>query len=254
MADLDLLVDPESRGAMAELLERLGYRQEHEKNPRPTHDTFINPGAGKIVERGEHVDNPRRVEVHTEVMRHLWGWIESDELTPALWRGATPGILLGEPAWLPAEEDLAAHLAIHASSDLLVGRGRLVQWLDFVTVVHALNRSMSSIPHPSVAYPALGLAYRALPRLGDLDLSPLTPGLPRKLVAWVENVPINDRCGLLVAGALPVPSSVRARWKRWAPYRWRMAVAYGDVPMPVALRRHYSMLAGHARRANASRA
>ena len=33
---------------------------------------------------GEHPDNPRRVEIHVEVKRHLWGWASDDDLTAEL--------------------------------------------------------------------------------------------------------------------------------------------------------------------------
>ncbi len=250
MADLDLLVRPADTAAMEGLLVGLGYRHQPEKNPRPTHDVYLNPSADGVVSAGEHVDNPRRVEVHTEVMRHLWGWIGTDDLTPALWSRATLSTVVGEPAVVPADEDFVAHLAIHASSDLLVGRGRVIQWLDFVGLSDTLRALLPNVPHPSLAYPSLGLAYRASALLGDIDPSSFAPLVPERLVRWVENVPLDDRSGLLLPGRLPLPSSWRARWKRWAPYRWRMAVAYGDVSLPQGLARHYSMLSGHANRAH----
>ena len=75
MADLDLLVHPADRAGMGALLVGLGYRHDPEANPHPTHDVFLDPGGGRIVSStGEHPDNPRRVEVHVEVKRHLWGW------------------------------------------------------------------------------------------------------------------------------------------------------------------------------------
>jgi hypothetical protein len=252
MADLDLLVRPADRHAMDQLLVRLGYRHQPENNPRPTHETYLNPGAAGVVTDGEHADNPRRVEVHTEVMRHLWGWIDDDEVTPALWRRAATGTVVGERALIPADADLVAHLAVHASSDLLVGRGRLVQWLDFGALSETLGAVLSGLPHPALAFPSIGLAYRALPQLSDIDPRVIYGQVPRRLVRWVEGVPLDDRSGLAMPGPLPLPSSWRARWQRWAPYRWRMAVAYGDVALPVGLARHAQMLAGHVRRASRS--
>ena len=87
MGDLDLLVRPPDRHAMGSLLERLGYRHEPEANPRPTHDVYVDPGRGRVVSRDEHPDNPRRVEVHVELVRHLWGWLDDDRLTAAMWAG-----------------------------------------------------------------------------------------------------------------------------------------------------------------------
>ena len=153
MADLDLLVRPPDRARLGRVLEGLGYRHEPQGNPRPTHDVFIDPGGGRILSSdGEHPDNPRRVEVHVEVMRHLWGWADDDDLTPALWAGSRAGEVLGQPAVMPAPRDLFAHVAIHASSDLLVGRGRLVQWLD---LGHVASIGGDLAPHPA---PAGGLS------------------------------------------------------------------------------------------------
>src|SRR5688500_19071347 len=98
MADLDLLVRPADRRPMRALLERLGYTAEQDRSPRPTHDVYVDSDGGRIVAPGEHPENPRRVELHDEVMRHLWGWTDDDELTALLWRGAERAELVGQPA------------------------------------------------------------------------------------------------------------------------------------------------------------
>lgn len=262
MADLDLLVHRADRDRMCEIVEWIGYTRERDDNPRPTHDVFVDAGRGRIVSMtGEHPDNPRRVEVHVEVKRHLWGWDPSDDLTARLWAGAQPGLVLGRPAALPRVEDALAHLAIHASSDLLVGRGRLVQWLDLADLanrgavaghagqagpaesVHPV--AVADMPHPRLAYPVLRLAERALPDgMSLLDLGALERSIPSRLVEWARTVPLDGRCGLQTATALVRPSSWGARWHRWAPLPWRLSVAYGDVPLPVALYRHTLNVAG----------
>lgn len=241
MADLDLLVHPADRHRLRAIVERLGYRHEPESNPRPTHDVFVDPRGGRVVSTtGEHPDNPRRVEVHLEVKRHLWAWATDDDLTGALWAGAAPGEVLGCPAMLPRPADLLAHLAIHASSDLLVGRGRLIQWLDLGLVAPRLTPDLlRDLPHPRLAYPALRLAARALPRaMASVDLAELSARLPRRLVDWAESVPLDGRSGLQVGSGVVRPQSFGARWRRWFPSRWRLWVAYGDLPLPVALIRH----------------
>ena len=239
MADLDLLVMPADRLRIRHVLERLGYREEIEHAPRPSHDVFLDSGGGRIVTMdGEHPDNPRRVEVHVEVKRHLWGWVDDDDLTPALWAGARPGSVLGEPALLPRSVDLFAHMAIHASSDLLVGRGRLVQWLD-LGVLAPRAGDPSGLPHERVAYPSLRLAARAMPRAFEtLDLDALERRVPARLARWSRSVPLDTRCGLN-DGRLPDQrSSFAARWSRWAPAHWRLSVAYGEGLLPIVLARH----------------
>ena len=239
MADLDLLVHPADRPGLGTVLAGLGYGDVPEASPRPTHDVFVDPGGGRVVSwEGEHPDNPRRVEVHVEVKRHLWGWVDDDDLTASLWAGARSGEILGQPAVIPRTEALFAHLAIHASSDLLSGRGRLVQWLDLASIA-TLAGDLQTMPHPRLAYPALRLAARALPdAMTPLDQAWLTEHVPGRLAGWAATVPLDHRCGLTAGRPPTEPSGLGARWERWRPDRWRLAVAYGDVALPVALARH----------------
>ena len=231
MADLDLLVRPADRAAGAALLAELGWRHVPEHAPRPTHDTFV-IGDGRVVDPvGEHEENPRRVDLHTEVKRHLWGWVDDDDLTAYLWSGATRSTVLGEAATVPTTGALFAHLAIHASSDLLVGRGRLVGWLDLGRLA-ARGRGRRSAASPgrlSGAAPggpdaADGDARRG-PRVAE------DHAVPSALARWAESVPLDDRCGLSLGRSPDRPSSTSARWERWRPARWRLAVAYGDQPL-----------------------
>ncbi len=249
MGDLDLLVRPVDRQAMGALLARLGYRHEPEANPRPTHDVYVDAGGGRVVARDEHPDNPRRVEVHVELVRHLWGWLDDDRLTAAMWAGARPGEVLGHPAMIPARNDVLAHIAIHASADLLSGRGRLIQWLDIGSLAGDGARiDLATLPHPRVAYPALRLAQRALPvGLAALDVDALETRMPRRLARWASSVPLDNRSGLMIGPQRTTPHSMAARASRWAPMTWRLSVAYGDRPPPVALALHARLIAGRWR-------
>jgi hypothetical protein len=253
MADLDLLVRPADRVAMGAVLEGLDYCLEPEDAPRPTHDVYVDPGGGRILDvEGEHPDNPRRVEVHLEVKRHLWGWTDDDDLTGALWDGARRGTVLGQPATLPRAASLLAHVAIHASSDLLTGRGRLVQWLDLGALVAEPAAGLADVavdlPHPRLAFPALRLAARTLPLgMAGLDLSGLSAAMPRRLARWAAAVPIDARCGLTTGRPPDDPSGFGARWERWRPAGWRLSVAYGATPLPAAFARHALTVADRAR-------
>ncbi|HEX5589514.1 MAG TPA: nucleotidyltransferase family protein [Candidatus Limnocylindrales bacterium] len=269
MADLDLLVRPADLEASRSVLAGLGYRRRPEGGRLPTHDTFERPGNDRVVSAdGEHPDNPRPIELHVEVKRHLWGWVDDDDLTPFLWLEAHPGSVLGEPAMLPSDQALLAHLAIHATSDLLVGRGRLVQWLDLAEVagsgvveVAGSGRAalpadeLGSLPHPRLVLPSLRLAARRLPdRFHGLDLTPLEARVPGLLARWSATVPLDSRAGLQAARLGPNEMATSAgRWSRWAPSRWRLAVAHGDQPLPIALLRHGSRLIRVARRRAADR-
>jgi hypothetical protein len=285
MADLDLLVRPADRDPARATLASLGYERRLERTRRPTHDTFELPGNEDVVSAdGEHPDNPRRIELHTEVRRHLWGWIEEDDLTAHLWAGATEATVLGEPAILPAPAALAAHVAIHATSDLLLSRGRLIQWLDLAEVTGGAPAvgevagaepavgevagaepavgevagaepavDLARAPHPRLVYPALRLAARRLagrfPPDGPDGLAALEAMIPDRLVRWAASVPLDTRAGLQAARSAPTDEgTLAARWARWAPYRWRLAVAHGDAPLPVAAARHARLVVSMTRR------
>ncbi len=247
MGDLDLLVRPADRLEVGRLLTGLGYRREPENNPRPTHDVYVDPGGGRVASLDEHPDNPRRVEVHVELLRHLWGWNDDDLLTDAMWSQAREGRLLGQPALLPTADHVLSHLAIYASADLLSGEGRLVQWLDLANATAGVGIA-SGGPHPRLAYPALALARRTLPsRLASIDLTEIERQLPERLVRWARRVPADDRCGLMIGPTHGVPHSLRARVVRWAPVDWRLWVAYGDRSRPVALAMHSRLVANRWR-------
>jgi hypothetical protein len=255
MADLDILVRPADREAARLTLERLGYRRRAAGNRRPTHDTFIRSGNEDVVSfDGEHPDNPRWIELHVEVKRHLWAWVDDDELTDFLWLGAAPGFVLGEAAVLPTQPALLAHLAIHATSDLLTGRGRLSQWFELAELAPDVGdaRELAALPHPRLVFPALGLSTRRLAgRLGPRapELGALEMIVPERLVRWAASVPLDTRAGLQSGRFGPADmSSFGARWQRWAPSSWRLAVAYGDVPRPLALARHAARVARMALR------
>ena len=116
--------------------------------------------------------------------------------------------------------------------------GRLVQWLDLGSMA-PLAGDLATMPHPRLAFPALRLAARALPdAMAALDLAGLTDHVPGRLARWAATVPLDHHCGLTTGRPPTEPSGLGARWERWRPDRWRLAVAYGDVPLPVALARH----------------
>jgi hypothetical protein len=259
MADLDLLVRPDDREAARSVLAGEGYRRREVRTRRPTHDTFTLPGNERVVSlAGEHPDNPRPIELHVEVKRHLWAWVEDDDLTPFLWARSGRSTVVGEPAVVPSDLALLGHLAVHATSDLLQGRGRLLQLLDLADVAATVaagaattavstapggDLHLRDLPHLRLVLPALVLATRRLPArtaaVTPDDIARLTAGAPARLAEWAARVPLDTHAGLQSGRILPGDvNTVGARWARWAPYPWRLLVAHGDVTLPVAAARH----------------
>ena len=250
MADLDLLVRPTDRGAARTALTSLGYLRDESRHRRPTHDTFVLPGNERLVTLdGEHPDNPRRIELHVEVKRHLWAWVDDDDLTELLWTGSRPSTIVGEPAIVPTDLALLGHLSIHATSDLLLARGRLIQLVDTAEVAAAIASSgdtgerLEDLPHPRLVLPSLVLATRLLPKrtapVGPDGLARLVARVPVRLARWAARVALDTRAGLQSGWILPADvDTLAARWDRWAPYTWRLLVAHGDIPMPLAAARH----------------
>jgi hypothetical protein len=80
-------------------------------------------------------------------------------------------------------------------------------------------------------------------------LEALAARVPDRLVDWAAGVPLDTRAGLQAGRFAPGEvSTLAARWSRWAPFRWRLVVAHGDVPLPVAALRHAVRVASMARR------
>lgn len=251
MADLDLLVRPASRGSMGAVLSDLGYRRSRRPRVGPKPETYDLDDGRHVVDReGEHPDNPRPVEVHVEAQRHLWEWLSEDDLTAAIWASASPGQLLGEPAMLPAPGIVFQHLAVHATTGLMRGRGRFIQWLDLAGLAEA-GAAPSTWVAPRLAYPSLAMAARALPAIGravDLEGLAAEAGSPDAVRRWVRRAPLDGRAGLETGVPRIPPQGRDGAWERWRPSALRLGVAYGTAPLPVALARHGARGARHALR------
>lgn len=134
MADMDLLVRPADEARFTEILYGLGYLPD-ESTPR--HRTFSHPAAREVVyTRGEHPDNPRGIQLHTQVNEQFWG--SRLDVTDALWQGsvATFGSAYG---WLSSPVGLMQHLLIHTSADVIAGKARLIRFYDIALLAPQLD-------------------------------------------------------------------------------------------------------------------
>jgi hypothetical protein len=240
MADLDLLVRSEDAPALRAVLETMGYRLQAPVSRRHGRiRQFINPGGNQIVStRGDHPDNPRPVDVHTDLRRYLWVDFAVHDLTDFVWSQSQRGEILGERVWLPAPDRMLVYLATHALYHHLFGTGRLMHLLD-------LGQLAPAIPHldPPDAdwvYPALRLAARVAPsRFADADLSALARRTHPRLRRWAATVPLDERCGLNTDPTPPAKwKRGQLRWRRWHPSPQRLALAYGATPLLLAYSRH----------------
>lgn len=253
MADLDLLVPEPFAGSARRVLETLGYRWQPSPSLYSRHDRFVLPGSTRVVDPGsEHPDNPRPVELHTSLARPLWGDVGAADLTPVIWHNATPGRLLGCPAWIPSPDALLAHLSLHSFHNFLTYIGRLINWLDLVIVAEKAA-GIGALPFPDQTYPALCLADRAFPgRIPAEDLHTLSKRAQLAVRRWAQQVPLDQRCGLMLDSP-STRTAWRRHWDRWQPRPWRLALAYNQpsrpAPYPVALGLHLAAAWRHWRSA-----
>jgi hypothetical protein len=134
MADMDLMVRSDEEGGFTDLLYGLGYLPD-ESTPR--HRTFSHPAAQKVVyTRGEHPDNPRGIQLHTQVSEQFWG--SYFDVTDTLWQGsaASFGSAYG---WLSAPLGMMQHLLIHTSADVIAGKARLIRFYDIALLAKQLD-------------------------------------------------------------------------------------------------------------------
>jgi len=191
MNDLDLLVRPAAEARMLAVLAGLGYRKiargwKHIALSRPD-------GVGPTVSyEGEHPDNPRSVELHVHVAEQFWG-IRYD-LTRETWAGSAPGALLGAEAQVLQPAALLHHLAVHASSDTIARRLRLLHLHDIALVAVRVDRAgwdqivraAQARCEERLVYPALLLTSRYYAVIPAGVLATLRIGVPPALLRYLD--------------------------------------------------------------------
>jgi hypothetical protein len=140
MADLDLLVRPQSGERLGHLLGELGYQEMVFNPPHPRHRRFIpvNRAYRVVSPEGEHPDNPYQVEVHTEVREEFWGI--GYQVTEELWRDCRLVQVGRSSALVPQPLALLQHLLIHAAMNMILGHLRFLQLYD----IHLVARDLSA--------------------------------------------------------------------------------------------------------------
>jgi Uncharacterised nucleotidyltransferase len=191
MSDLDLLVRPEDERRLVELLALLGYQPivrswKHLTLARPE-------GRGPVVSwEGEHPANPRSLDLHIQLEEQFWGLRYS--LTEAAWAWCEPGVLLGVATRLMRPAALLHHLAVHASSDAIARRVRLLHLHDIALVAREVDDQgwqqilawASEQREQRLIYPALAFTSRYYPVVPAAALRELRGGVPPALLRHLD--------------------------------------------------------------------
>ena len=244
MNDLDLLVRPADEQRMLRLLERLRYQplarsQKHLLLARPE-------SHGPVVSfTGEHPDNPRSLDLHTRLAEYFWG-IHYD-LTEEAWAGSVPGRLQDAEARVLGPATLLHHLAIHASSDALARRLRLLHLADIALVADKLDPAdwdrivvgAQRRAEQRLVYPALALTNRYYPVVPAAVLHALRSGVPQALLQQLDASSLDQ---LSFCNASPTTPADKLRWFRPGYERVR-ALRHMLLPNPGELGHWYPNLA-----------
>ena len=246
MADLDLLVKPGQEHHATQLLVSIGYKTLMPDNPaaRERHIRFVKPGNERVVSlEGPDPDNPRPVELHTRLSRMLWGDVKIEDSAEMLWGSAREITFLGYPVFIPPIELLFTYQAMHTVDHMMLRTARGIQFVDLSLMAPHMKTKVA-VPKANWIYPALELARRIMPTTWNIDLAYLESGTDLRLVNWSKHVPLDFNCGLVIDPKPPFRRRIQLHYERWWPSKWRLIIAYPDLPIPRALMRHgRSMLA-----------
>jgi hypothetical protein len=244
MNDLDLLVRPADEERVLRLLARLGYQtiarsQKHLMLARPE-------AYGPVVSyAGEHPGNPRSLDLHTRLAEHFMGM--HYDLTQEAWEDSPPGRLLGAPARVLGSTTLLHHLAIHASSDAIARRLRLLHLSDIALVAASVEQAgwerivagAERRREQRLVYPALALTNRYYPVIPEPVLLALRPGMPRALLEHLDSADLDQ---LSFCNASPTTPAEKLRWFRPG-YEQARALRHMLLPSPGELGHWYPYLA-----------
>jgi hypothetical protein len=122
MGDIDLLIRPRDARAVASLLRACSYEAALSIG---RHEVF-QPVARKALDTrlGEHVDNPIKIEVHTQIAERLP--VAAVDITQYLWSPEMRAGLNGYPSIVP----LMMHLLLHAAGNMRARALRHIQLHD----------------------------------------------------------------------------------------------------------------------------
>jgi hypothetical protein len=128
--DIDLLTDSAHELALAELLLKLGFKEEMSTE---RHRKFEPAGETSSTHFGEHIDHPLSIELHTRVREYL-------PIRPV---DITSSLLLREPTGglhpYPSVSSLMAHLLLHATNNIRTNAARMIQLHDIALLAERMS-------------------------------------------------------------------------------------------------------------------
>ncbi len=239
LADLDILIDKKDLQVSVAVLERLGYR-------------FYARSAEDVVYlRGQRkrniwaADNVHPVEIHFTLREEYAG--VGYNLAEMMWAQSEERPFWQESSAIVADTPmLLHHVCAHASSDLLIQRGRLMHLDDIGRLVGRMDEAdwawWETAVSPEAArfvYPALAMAVRyaqvAVPASIWADLR---SNCPPALLAWLDetslaaasesNPALRSGIGFDLARRLALSRRDEVRfWLRsFFPRRWNLSKRY----------------------------
>jgi hypothetical protein len=249
MADIDLLIKPDDFPGIKSILEEAGYELIKSETSYANHHKFLKPNNEKVVARDlEHPDNPRPVEIHTELRRPFFGNSGEVDLTALIWKDSNEIRLFNHIAISPTRESLFTYLAAHASGHFFIQSGRILHWLDLAFIFNEIDH-ITPTHIPERIYFPLKLASRAFPyKFANTDFSQLEDKIDQRFKKWTTQIPLDDRCGLSINIHGPQKNKLHQRFIRWKPLPWRLLLTYGSIPLISAYFQYLNSFLGRTNR------
>ncbi len=201
--DLDILVPAQDLARARDTLQGLHYSVE---NVTWRHIVLRPSGDRGVVSwTYDHPDNPRRIDLHSQVREDFRG--TTLDLTDTLWQSAAPVTVLGTTAWLPSHPALLHHLAIHTSVSVLERLVRLGQLVDLVRLSDWLSPAQVALGLAAQAHREARFLYPAVQLTAAYSQSPtllaarqrLARDVPARLQAWAGAGRLSNRTFLAQA-------------------------------------------------------
>jgi putative nucleotidyltransferase-like protein len=134
MADVDLLVSNANLSATIRVLKGCGYELTFTTWRHHLFESSLK-GLPSVVDLGEHVDNPIKIELHTSIRERLP--VSETDITRLVFASAAHAGLNGYPSMIA----LMIHLLLHAAGNMRAHALRLIQLHDIARLATRLGPS-----------------------------------------------------------------------------------------------------------------